>query len=69
MNEIIRIENITLLEKLRRGCRLSRKKLSELSDVSHVTIYKIERKNYLGYSRTTMKKLAKALDVPESFFL
>jgi transcriptional regulator with XRE-family HTH domain len=60
---------MTVLEKLRKGSKFSRKKLSELSGISHVTIYKIEKKGYTAYSRTTMKKIAKALDVPESFFL
>lgn len=63
------IQNMTILEKIRKGCKLSRRKLAEKSGVSHQTIYAIERKGYTNYSRTTMKKLAKALDIPESFFL
>ncbi len=63
------ISNMTVLEKIRRGSKLNRKKLAMLSGVSAVTIYKIERQGYNKYSRATMKKLAKALEVPESFFL
>jgi transcriptional regulator with XRE-family HTH domain len=69
MKKIEKVAGITVLEKIRKGCKLSRKNLSLISGVNHMTIYNIERRGYTRYSKTTMEKLAKALEVPVSFFL
>jgi DNA-binding XRE family transcriptional regulator len=63
------MKQVTLLELIRRGRSLNRKKLSDLSGVALRTIYAIEREGYTGYKKSTAQKLAKALDVSEHLFI
>ena len=62
------MKQMTLLEIIRRGRKLNRKKLSKLSGVAERTLYAIEREGYIRYKKSTARKLAKALDVSENLF-
>ena len=64
-----KMKQMVLLEIIRRGRKLNRKKLSALSGVALRTLYAIEREGYRGYKKTTAQKLAKALEVSEDLFI
>ena len=64
-----KMKQMTLLEIIRRGRKINRKKLAKMSRVAERTLYAIEREGYRGYKKTTAQKIAKALDVSEDLFI